>query len=638
MKKLKSLVSLCAVILAITAFSIPVLAASIEDQMAANSAAWHIANAAGDTATCEALHAQNVALANQKAGSGGTASYNSSQGTWTITDSSGNTTKSSGTSNGKTNTITYTTVSSNGSVSSTSARSYTDSSINAYMNNGGTHEGLQNAYNNAAAKVTASGNYGSIESAASEVAVAKELLGLTDAEAAQLQKDLEASKQEYALAQSEYNAAVAAGDAEAAAAAKEKMNEAHDAAESTRAEYNYTGDAVDTVDGGYYYENGQKVYTSSYGGGGFFTPTTTNYKVTASCNDGGTITPYGENYVKRYGNITFEINAYDNAVIKRILVDGVDVADPPSRGNYTEDTYTFNYVRKAHTIQVVFEQFTFDIEASAGPGGSISPAGTVTVDRGEDQRFTITPNAGYVIDKVLVDGVDQGPVGSYTFQDVTEKHTISATFKEKTYDIVASAGTGGSISPAGTIQVTHGSSKTFTITPNSGFLVDDLLVDGISKGALTTYTFSNVTEAHTITASFKPEGSIGIDGINVTNDTGLSVVSGSIKSGYGIFADVDASYSGVTDVKLTMTYNFGQGLKTVILEEGTGGIFHFPENVDSPLDKRCVYIPVETPDGDYTLTFTLTAKDAAGSVLTETDTAIVRIRGNMYQDDFTGDS
>ena len=111
MKKLKSLVSLCAVILAITAFSIPVLAASIEDQMAANSAAWHIANAAGDTATCEALHAQNVALANQKAGSGGTASYNSSQGTWTITDSSGNTTKSSGTSNGKTNTITYTTVS-----------------------------------------------------------------------------------------------------------------------------------------------------------------------------------------------------------------------------------------------------------------------------------------------------------------------------------------------------------------------------------------------------------------------------------------------------------------------------------------------------------------------------------------------
>ena len=124
----------------------------------------------------------------------------------------------------------------------------------------------------------------------------------------------------------------------------------------------------------------------------------------------------------------------------------------------------------------------------------------------------------------------------------------------------------------------------------------------------------------------------------MTNDTGLSVVSGSIKSGYGIFADVDASYSGVTDVKLTMTYNFGQGLKTVILEEGTGGIFHFPENVDSPLDKRCVYIPVETPDGDYTLTFTLTAKDAAGSVLTETDTAIVRIRGNMYQDDFTGDS
>ena len=87
-----------------------------------------------------------------------------------------------------------------------------------------------------------------------------------------------------------------------------------------------------------------------------------------------------------------------------------------------------------------------------------------------------------------------------------------------------------------------------------------------------------------------------------------------------------------------MTYNFGSGTKTIVLEETSKGTFEYPVNAESPLNKRCVYIPVETADGTYTLTFTVTAKNAAGELLTDTQTGTVVVKGNMYEDDFTGDS
>jgi hypothetical protein len=70
------------------------------------------------------------------------------------------------------------------------------------------------------------------------------------------------------------------------------------------------------------------------------------------------------------------------------------------------------------------------------------------------------------------------------------------------YNIVASAGSNGVISPNGLSSIPYGGILTLTITPNSGYQVADVLVDGSSVGAVTTYTFSNVTTGHTISATF----------------------------------------------------------------------------------------------------------------------------------------
>jgi hypothetical protein len=148
---------------------------------------------------------------------------------------------------------------------------------------------------------------------------------------------------------------------------------------------------------------------------------------------------------------------------------------------------------------------TYTITSITGANGSISPIGAVPVSSGSTQKFNITPNTGYIIQDVLVDGTSVGAVASYTFNTVTANHTISASFavNTTTYTITATAGANGSITPSGAVVVTSGTNQTFNIIANSGYAIQDVLVNGISVGAVSSYTFNNVTAAHTITASFK---------------------------------------------------------------------------------------------------------------------------------------
>ena len=82
----------------------------------------------------------------------------------------------------------------------------------------------------------------------------------------------------------------------------------------------------------------------------------------------------------------------------------------------------------------------YTIKATAGAGGSISPSGSVSVREGRDQTFTITPDKGYAVSTVKIDGKSIGAVKSYTFENVSRTHTIEVVFVKGT----ASARTGDS--------------------------------------------------------------------------------------------------------------------------------------------------------------------------------------------------
>ncbi|MGB9599436.1 MAG: C1 family peptidase [Myxococcota bacterium] len=150
---------------------------------------------------------------------------------------------------------------------------------------------------------------------------------------------------------------------------------------------------------------------------------------------------------------------------------------------------------------------TYTINASAGANGKILPSGAISVPEKGSQAFDILPDNGYSVEDVLVDNISVGAVTKYVFSNVTANHTIYAKFISNsipTYTIVASASNGGKIQPEGSIVVRKGASQTFTMTPDSGYVLDDVIVDGISVGSVSSYTFKNVVANHGISAVFKP--------------------------------------------------------------------------------------------------------------------------------------
>jgi hypothetical protein len=271
--------------------------------------------------------------------------------------------------------------------------------------------------------------------------------------------------------------------------------------------------------------------------------------ITASAGANGTISPSGTVGVANGSTQVYTMTPNTGYKIATVTVDGVAVS--------TNSTYAFSNVTVNHTISATFSVITFTITASAGANGSISPSGIISVNSGATTTFTITPNTGYHVSDVLVDGTSVGAVGSYPLTNVNANHTITASFAINTYTITATAGANGTISPSGIISVNYGATTTFTMTPNTGYHVSDVLVDGASVGAVITYTFTNVIANHTITASFA---------INTYTITASAGANGTI-SPSGVVSVV----SGTTTT-FTMTPNMGYHVSNVLVDGTSVGV------------------------------------------------------------------
>lgn len=162
----------------------------------------------------------------------------------------------------------------------------------------------------------------------------------------------------------------------------------------------------------------------------------------------------------------------------------------------TVSTVTNKSSVKNIRIYVLYTIPEYTISVSAGTGGTVSGGGTF--EQGKTVTIKATPNSGYRFVKW-----SDGNTNASRTVTVSGNATYTAVFEKLTYAITASAGAGGTISPSGSTRVGHGDSKTYTITPNEGYEIDTVTVDGVNKGAVSSFTFSNVTAAHTISVTFK---------------------------------------------------------------------------------------------------------------------------------------
>lgn len=153
------------------------------------------------------------------------------------------------------------------------------------------------------------------------------------------------------------------------------------------------------------------------------------------------------------------------------------------------------------------QKIVYTVNISAGSGGTISPIGLFNYNSGASQTITVTPNTGYTANLTVDGSAVTLTNNAYVLSNIASSHVVVASFVSQTkinQTITASAGSGGKISPTGSVSVPYGTNQAFTITPNVGYTAN-LTIDGTATIlAGNAYTFSNVTNSHTISVSFVP--------------------------------------------------------------------------------------------------------------------------------------
>jgi len=279
----------------------------------------------------------------------------------------------------------------------------------------------------------------------------------------------------------------------------------------------------------------------------------------------------------------------------------------------------------------------YTITATAGENGTITPSGEIVVAEGGEQSFTIEAATGYHIASVMVDEVEaiESLVdGVYTFTNVTESHTIAATFAINTFTITATAGENGTITPE-EATVNYGANAEFTITPATGYHIVSVMVDETENVTETViaaegvYTFENVTANHTIAAAFAINNYI----ITATAGDNGTITPAQVSVNYGASQEI------------TITANDGYRIASVMVDETedvtaqvVDGVYTF-ENVTADHTIAASFEAIPSTTHTITLTVgehgTVTASDEDDNEITIVDGVVTVNDGEDVYLDFT---
>lgn len=193
------------------------------------------------------------------------------------------------------------------------------------------------------------------------------------------------------------------------------------------------------------------------------------------------------------------------------------------------ETLTFSSMEEVGTLQDPFVFTLADMErtitATSGANGSITPDGDIVVAYGDDQLFSIEADEGYHIEDVEVDGTSIGAVDTYEFTNVTENHTIHASFAINTYTLNYLIAENGSLQGETTQTVAHGGNgSAIEVIPDEGYFFvawDDGNTDNprTDQNVTNDSTVTALVEIHTYTLQYLPgeNGSISGDAQQTVN-------------------------------------------------------------------------------------------------------------------------
>ena len=286
--------------------------------------------------------------------------------------------------------------------------------------------------------------------------------------------------------------------------------------------------------------------------------------------DGTTITNKTQSFVVTEGtSATITITPNTGYKLSKLTVNGTNVTSSVSNNKYTINSISANT-----TVVVTFEQITYTLSVQATGNGTVTYNSTATknktnsftVNHGSSATLSISADNGYRLASLKVNGTDVTSSVSnnqYTISNITANTTVVATFEQipvTTYSLSIQSGAGGSVSYDGTtitnktqsFTIAEGSSATITVSPNSGYKLASLVVNGtdVTSGvANNQYTINNITANTTVVVTFKaiPQ-TISVDGINYEVRSATDYTLNVGKSNYSghVVIPATVSYDGDT--------------------------------------------------------------------------------------------
>jgi hypothetical protein len=254
---------------------------------------------------------------------------------------------------------------------------------------------------------------------------------------------------------------------------------------------------------------------------------TVDYTVT-----GGTATGDGTDFTLANGTATITANTttveIPFTVVDDLLIESnetiiVTLSNPTNASLGTKTIHTYTIINN-------------DTD-TVSPTVTLNGDATISVTRGDSYTelgSIVTDNVDVGLTATITGSVNTSLIGSYVLTYTATDSSNNIGTAERTvnvvlalaYDITSTAGAGGTISPLGITAVTSTANQAYTITPEAGYGVDTLVVDGVPLASALTYTFTNVVTTHTIDVTFSLDPDVTPPVITLLGDNPMTVIKG----------------------------------------------------------------------------------------------------------------